>query len=174
MSSQARLPLVLVLGGARSGKSRFALERAEALGSPRVFVATAEARDPEMVERIARHRAERASEWRTIEEPMRLGDVLRRSTSGVVVVDCLTLWLSNVMEAAPGSGVVAAIDALIAALGDRRAAIVAVSNEVGLGIVPQNAVAREFRDHAGTVNRKIAEVATELYLLVAGQPLRIK
>ncbi len=173
MSAQARPALVLVLGGARSGKSRFALERAAALGSPRVFVATAEARDPEMAERIARHRAERSSEWRTIEEPTRLAEIVREATSGVLLIDCLTLWLSNVMEGT-SPPVAEAIDALVATLGERRGAIVAVSNEVGLGIVPENAVAREFRDHAGTMNRKVAEIATELHLLVAGQPLRIK
>jgi len=166
-------PLVLVLGGARSGKSRFALDRAAALGSPRVFVATGEARDDEMAARIVRHRAERSREWQTVEEPLRLDDVVRGATSGVLVIDCLTLWLSNVMER-DGGPVPEAIEALVTALGERRAAIVAVSNEVGLGIVPENKVAREFRDHAGTMNRKIAEVATELHLLVAGQPLRIK
>jgi len=173
MNSGESLPLVLVLGGARSGKSRFALDRAAGLETPRVFVATAEARDSEMTLRIARHRAERSSEWRTIEEPTQLEAVLRRSTSGVVVIDCLTLWLANVMEN-EGPRVPEAIDGLVAALGERHVAIVAVSNEVGLGIVPENAVAREFRDFAGTMNRKIAEIATELHLLVAGQPLRIK
>ena len=173
MSSDGPLPLVLVLGGARSGKSRFALDRAAALGPPCVFVATAEERDAEMVARIARHRAERSSEWQTIEEPTRLDDVLRAAASGVVLIDCLTLWLANVMESAdPDVG--AALDDMLGALGQRKAAIVAVSNEVGLGIVPEHAVAREFRDMAGTMNRRIAEIATEVHLLVAGQPLRVK
>jgi len=166
-------PLVLVLGGARSGKSRFALDRAAALGPPRVFVATGEARDDEMALRIARHRAERPSEWRTIEEPRRIVEVVGEAASGVLLIDCLTLWLANVMEAR-GATAAAAIDELVAALDTRRAAVVAVSNEVGLGIVPENAVAREFRDLAGTMNQRIAAIATELQLLVAGQPLRIK
>jgi len=173
MSGDATAPLVLVLGGARSGKSRFALERAAALEAPRVFVATAEARDDEMTSRIARHRAERSTEWRTIEEPIRLEEVVGRTSAGVLLIDCLTLWLSNVMESA-GSKAPEAIDRLVTTLRERRAAVVAVSNEVGLGIVPENAIAREFRDLAGAMNRKIAEIATELHLLVAGQPLRIK
>jgi adenosylcobinamide kinase/adenosylcobinamide-phosphate guanylyltransferase len=173
MAGDGAIPLVLVLGGARSGKSRFALDRAAALGPPWTFVATAEERDAEMVARIARHRADRSNEWRTIEEPTRLDQVLRETASGVLLIDCLTLWLANVMESADPDVDGAIVD-LVAGLGERRAAVVAVSNEVGLGIVPEHAIAREFRDMAGTMNRRIAEIATELYLLVAGQPLRIK
>jgi adenosylcobinamide kinase / adenosylcobinamide-phosphate guanylyltransferase len=173
MTADGSIPLVLVLGGARSGKSRFALDRGAALGPPWLFVATAEERDAEMAARIARHREDRASEWRTIEEPTRLDAVLRDAESGVVLIDCLTLWLANVMESAdPDVG--GALDELLAALAGRRASVVAVSNEVGLGIVPEHCVAREFRDLAGTLNRRIAELATEMHLLVAGQPLRVK
>ena len=173
MSADGSLPLVLVLGGARSGKSRFALDRAATLGPPWVFVATAEERDAEMAARIARHREDRSSEWRTVEEPTRLDEVLRDAQSGVVLIDCLTLWLANVMESADPD-LAGTLDEFVAALAQRRAAVVAVSNEVGLGIVPEHAVAREFRDLAGTMNRRIAEIATEMHLLVAGQPLRVK
>lgn len=173
MTADGSFPLVLVLGGARSGKSRFALERAAALGPPWLFVATAEERDAEMAARIARHRDDRSSEWRTIEEPTRLDEVLRDAASGVVLIDCLTLWLANIMESAdPDVG--SALDEFITALEQRQAAVVAVSNEVGLGIVPEHPVAREFRDLAGTMNRRIADLATEVHLLVAGQPLRVK
>lgn len=173
MSTDGKQPLVLVLGGARSGKSRFALDRASSLGPPFVFVATAEERDPEMAARIARHREDRAGDWRTIEEPTRIDDVLRIEGSGVVLIDCLTLWLANVMESADPD-ITGAIDDLVASFANRKAAVVVVSNEVGLGIVPENALAREFRDMAGIMNRQVAEIATELYMVVAGQPLRIK
>lgn len=167
-------PLVLVIGGARSGKSRFALARAESLGIPRIFVATAEARDDEMRARIARHRSERGPGWRTIEEPADVAGVLRRAVSGVLLVDCLTLWLANRMGDRSDADVGPATDDLVAALGTRRAAVIVVSNEVGLGIVPDNVLARAFRDAAGFVNRRVAEIADEVHLLVAGIPLRIK
>jgi adenosyl cobinamide kinase/adenosyl cobinamide phosphate guanylyltransferase len=170
----AHRPIVLVLGGARSGKSRFALERAADLGSPRVLLATAEARDEEMAARIARHRAERGEEWQTLEEPSAVVEVLRSRNGGVVVIDCLTLWLANLYGDDPGTDAAPRVADLVAALRERRAAVVAVSNEVGLGIVPENPLARAFRDAAGLLNRSVAEVADELHLLVAGQALRIK
>jgi adenosylcobinamide kinase / adenosylcobinamide-phosphate guanylyltransferase len=164
--------LALVTGGARSGKSRFALDRAASLGRPLLFVATAEAGDDEMAARIARHREERAPAWRTIEEPLEVADVLRRESGAAIVLDCLTLWLSNLLER--GRDVDAATRDLVAALGARRSSIVVVTNEVGSGIVPEHAVARDFRDRAGFLNRAVAEVADELHLLVCGQPLRVK
>jgi adenosylcobinamide kinase/adenosylcobinamide-phosphate guanylyltransferase len=163
--------LILVLGGARSGKSRFALERSAALPAPRLFVATAEAGDDEMAERIARHRRERGEEWRTREEPLRIAPVVGEADGGVVLVDCLTIWLANVLEAGldPETEVTALVDALAA----RRAAVVAVSNEVGLGIVPANALARAFRDAAGRMNQRVAAIADEVWFLVAGRALRM-
>jgi adenosylcobinamide kinase / adenosylcobinamide-phosphate guanylyltransferase len=174
MRPGARLPTILVLGGARSGKSRFALERAASLGEPRLFVATAEARDAEMALRISRHRAERGLEWETREEPAAVADVLRGRDGGVVLIDCLTLWLANLFGEDPDTDPTAPVDDLLAALRGRRSAVVAVSNEVGLGIVPDNALARAFRDAAGQLNRRVAELADELHLLVAGHPVRIK
>lgn len=169
-----RPPIVLVTGGARSGKSRFALGRAAKLGSPRIFVATAEPRDGEMAARIARHRAERRRAWRTVEEPIEISRVLRGQRRGVVVIDCLTLWLANRMGDEPAKDVAPAIDELVEALESRRSAVVAVTNEVGLGIVPESPLARAFRDAAGFMNQRVADIADHVYLLVAGQPLRVK
>jgi adenosylcobinamide kinase/adenosylcobinamide-phosphate guanylyltransferase len=175
MTDRGRPPLLaLVTGGARSGKSRFALERAGSLGLPKTFVATAEALDDEMAERIARHRSDRGGGWRTVEEPRRLAEVVRRERGQALVVDCLTLWLANVMGDRPSPAVDGAIDDLVAALGERRSAIVAVTNEVGSGIVPEHALARAFRDAAGRLNQRVADVADEVHLLVAGQPMRVK
>jgi adenosylcobinamide kinase/adenosylcobinamide-phosphate guanylyltransferase len=169
-----RPAIVLVTGGTRSGKSRFALARAESLGSPRVFLATAEARDAEMAARIARHRAERGRRWRTVEEPLAIAAVLQRRQRGVVLIDCLTLWLANQMGDCPSTNVAPAVDELIEALSLRRSGVVAVTNEVGLGIVPESALARAFRDATGFLNQQVAAIADEVFLLVAGQALRIK
>jgi adenosyl cobinamide kinase/adenosyl cobinamide phosphate guanylyltransferase len=167
-------PFILVTGGARSGKSRFALDRAAALGPPRIFLATGEAGDEEMASRITRHRADRPKGWRTVEEPRRLAPALRRCAGGVVLVDCLTLWLANRMGDEPGFDPAPPIEELLRALRARRAAVVAVTNEVGFGIVPQTPLGRAFRDAAGFMNQRVAEAADEAYLLVAGQALRIK
>ena len=166
--------LVLALGGARSGKSRFALSRAERFGLPRLFLATGEAGDAEMAGRIARHRADRGERWPLVEEPRRVAEVLRHETAKAIVVDCLTLWLANVLGDGPADSVAGEVDDLVEALAARRNAVVAVSNEVGLGIVPENALGRAFRDAAGRLHQRVADVADEVYLLVAGQPLRIK
>ena len=169
--------LVLVLGGARSGKSRFALQVAEAEPSPRRFVATAQGLDDEMCERIATHRRERSLEWTTIEEPRAVAGVIREARGGVVLVDCVTLWLGNVMGDTPepsSSRVSGWIDDLLDALERRKAAVVVVSNEVGLGIVPTTPLGRAFRDELGRLNQRLAEAADDVYLLVAGVPLRMK
>lgn len=164
--------LALVTGGARSGKSRFALARATSLGRPRVFLATGEGRDDEMAARIARHRAERDPAWRTVEEPIEIARALRAEEGSAVVVDCLTLWLANLFDR--GRDVRAAGDELLSALLARRAAVVLVTNELGSGIVPENALARDYRDAAGFLNQQVADLADEVHLLVCGQPLRIK
>jgi len=156
---------VLVGGGARSGKSRWALERARKCGGRLVFIATAEALDEEMAERIARHRAERDSAFQTIEEPRELARAIRSAQADAIVVDCLTLWLSN------GS---CDVEATIQAAGEQTAEVIFVTNEVGGGIVPDNAMAREFRDRAGVMNQRFAEAADEVYWMVFGQPLRVK
>lgn len=165
--------LSLILGGARSGKSRFALDRAMAAGLSPVFVATAEAYDDEMRARIQLHQNERAG-MMTVEAPLELGEAL--ATSGqpgrILLIDCLTLWLTNVMLAE--RDVAAAGDDLIAALDSLACPAVLVSNEVGMGIVPENALARRFRDAQGRLNQQIAAVADEVVFVAAGLPLYLK
>jgi adenosylcobinamide kinase/adenosylcobinamide-phosphate guanylyltransferase len=158
----------LVLGGARSGKTSVALARAEASGLKPVMVATAEAFDDEMERRIAAHRAERGAHWGLVEETTDLSGVLDRESAPdrILVVDCLTLWLSNLM--AGERSVEAEIDGLVGALGRVRGPVILVSNEVGLGIVPENALARRFRDLQGLANRKTAAAADRVTLVVAG------
>jgi adenosylcobinamide kinase / adenosylcobinamide-phosphate guanylyltransferase len=163
--------LVLYLGGARSGKSRLALERAKASGVDVVFVATGEALDDEMAERIARHRAERPARWRTVEEPVELARSLADAPAdATVVVDCLSLWVANVFERLPAEKLAEEAAAAAAA---RRGLTLAVTNEVGLGIVPDNALARRYRDALGRVNALWAAAADEAYLVVAGRTLRL-
>jgi adenosylcobinamide kinase/adenosylcobinamide-phosphate guanylyltransferase len=162
------MALVLVGGGARSGKSRWALDRARKCGDRLVYVATAEALDEEMAARIAKHRAERESAFQTIEEPLDLAGAIRSLSCDAVVVDCLTLWLSNSM------GLEDKTEETIAVALKSTAEVIVVTNEVGCGIVPENALAREFRDRAGVMNRRFAEAADEVYWMVFGQPLRVK
>jgi adenosylcobinamide kinase/adenosylcobinamide-phosphate guanylyltransferase len=163
---------VLLLGGARSGKSRIAQTRAEALPGELVYIATGEALDAEMAERIARHRAERGARWRTVEAPLDLPEAIRREGVGVLLVDCLTLWLSNLILGE--HDIAAATDRLLAALDTARSTVLLVSNEVGMGIVPENALARRFRDEAGRLNQRVAAAADEVLLVAAGLPLRMK
>ena len=175
MTAAASLPNAdFLLGGARSGKTALALERAEASGLEPVMVATAEAHDEEMRARIAAHRAERDGRWSTIEEPRDLVGVLDRAAGGgrILVVDCLTLWLSNVFFAE--ADVEAEIERLAAALGRLAGPVILVSNEVGLGIVPENALARRFRDLQGRLNRRVAAASDRVTFVAAGLPLVLK
>jgi adenosyl cobinamide kinase/adenosyl cobinamide phosphate guanylyltransferase len=162
--------LTLILGGARSGKST----RALALAKGRVlFVATAEALDDEMASRIAVHRAERPADWDTLEEPREIARALRARGDGydTVIIDCVTLWVANMMDAgAPKPWV----DALIEAYEHSRAHWIVISNEVGLGIVPETPLGRRYRDALGVVNQLIAEAADRVTLLVAGLALDLK
>jgi adenosylcobinamide kinase/adenosylcobinamide-phosphate guanylyltransferase len=165
-----------VLGGARAGKSVYA-ERliAESLGpgDTALYIATAEARDAEMAERIAHHRARRGANWQTEEVPSALPEALRRAAPGrPVLVDCLTLWVSNLLAANRDVG--AAMQDLLAALSESRGSVVLVSNEVGLGIVPDNALARTFRDHVGRLHQAIAAIADRVVFVAAGLPLVLK
>ena len=167
----------LVLGGARSGKSAFAQAAAEAraaeTGGRLVMIATAQAFDAEMVERIHRHRLDRGAAWTTLEAPIDLAATLEGlGADDVVVVDCLTLWLSNLMLAE--MDVAAAAKTLSAAAGEFKGALWLVSNEVGFGIVPDNALARRFRDEAGRLHQALAEAAGAVTLVVAGLTLRLK
>jgi adenosylcobinamide kinase / adenosylcobinamide-phosphate guanylyltransferase len=171
------MSLTLVLGGARSGKSRFAQGAAEALALRRgvapVYVATGEPGDEEMSERIARHQADRGAAWRTVEAPLALAEaVANLAEEDVAVVDCLTLWLANTI--AESHGHAARVEGLPDALASCRARLWVISNEVGWGIVPDNPLARRFRDEAGLLHQRIAAVASETFLVVAGQVLRLE
>ncbi len=164
--------LTFVLGGARSGKSRYAEGLFTAAPGPWTYIATAQAFDPEMRARIAQHRGERVPGWHTIEAPVEMPAALARAGAAPVLVDCLTLWLSNLML---GSlDLPAAVAALLAALDGRTAPTVLVSNEVGLGIVPDNALARAFRDEAGRLHQQVAARVDRVVLVVAGLPLMVK
>lgn len=165
--------LTLVLGGARSGKSRYGEAAITALPPPWIYIATAQALDGEMTARVAEHRARRGADWQTVDAPRDLAGALARAPNQTpVLVDCLTLWLSNLMLAD------ADIDMEIARLEDAlsrwRSPMVLVSNEVGLGIVPDNALARRFRDHQGRLNQRIAARADRVVMMVAGLPMILK
>jgi len=165
--------IIMVTGGARSGKSGLAESMASRFSGERVYLATAEAGDAEMTQRIERHRERRGAGWTTIEEPLELARALRDSDDGqsLRLVDCLTLWLSNAMMAgdpAPQVG------ALCAELRSQRGPVVLVTNELGLGIVPENALARRFRDEHGWMNQAVAAIADEVWMAVSGLPLRLK
>lgn len=161
----------LILGGARSGKSRLAERWVEEAGGG-IYLATSEPGDAEMRARIAAHRARRGPTWTTIEAPLDISAVLRGHATQPVLVDCLTLWLSNLMH--HDRPVEPATEDLIEAAGNRAAPLVLVSNEVGLGIVPDNALARAFRDAAGRMHQRLAEVADRVVFVAAGLPLFLK
>ena len=165
---------LLVLGGARSGKSRYAQQRAEALPGEWVFVATAQALDAEMAARIARHRADRGKRWRTIEAPLDIAAIIAAESRAerVVLVDCLTLWASNLMFAERDHREQAG--QLARAIANAAGPVILVANEVGLGIVPDNALARRFRDVAGEINQIVAASVDEAVFMAAGLPLKLK
>lgn len=172
-----RKPVVFVSGGARSGKTRYALSRAESWPGSLLYVATAEIRDEEMRRRIECHRAERGERWQTAEAPLDpAGAVAGAAGRGAVLLDCLTLWTSNLLEryGEDDGAILAAADSLADALRRAPAPVVVVTNEVGWGIVPENALARRFRDLAGSVNQRVAAAADEAYLVVSGLPLKVR
>ena len=167
------MTIILITGGARSGKSVRAEARAIAFAGKPVYVATAEALDAEMHERIARHRARRGGEWIEHETPLELVLALNATDGGGArLVDCLTLWLSNLIHAERDWSKEAA--GLAEALRAQKSPVVLVTNEVGLGVVPDNALARQFRDAAGIMNQMIAQAADEVEFVVAGLPMRMK
>jgi adenosylcobinamide kinase/adenosylcobinamide-phosphate guanylyltransferase len=167
--------IVLVGGGARCGKSAFALRRAHELGVRRLFIATAEARDLEMDERIAKHRRERGSEFETLEEPRALEAALQRSDADVIVIDCLTLWLSNLLlDGLDDDAIAARVDAFASVLEARRFHAVIVSNEVGMSLVPDNLLGRRFRDCTGRAHQRLAAVSDEIYFGVLGSLIRLQ
>jgi len=163
---------VLVLGGARSGKSAYAEARLQRAPGPWVYIATAQIWDDEMRQRVAGHRARRTAGWHTVEEPLDLAGALDRAAGAPVLVDCLTLWLTNLILAE--HDVAAATADLLAVCARRVAPTVLVGSEVGLGIVPDNALARRFRDEAGLLHQAVGRVVDDIVLCVAGYPLAVK
>ena len=163
--------LTLVLGGARSGKSRHGEELITALPPPWIYVATAQALDDEMVARIAEHRSRRDPRWRTVQAPRNISGAIA-AAGGAVLVDCLTLWLTNLMLG--GADLDEETRRLEQALTQASHPVVLVANEVGLGIVPDNALARRFRDAAGRLNQAMAARADRVVLMVAGIPMQVK
>jgi adenosylcobinamide kinase/adenosylcobinamide-phosphate guanylyltransferase len=168
--------LILVGGGVRSGKSAFALVRARELGDSRAFIATGEALDDEMRMRVARHREERGKDFRTIEAPRAVLEAVQGiREEQVVVIDCLTLWLTNLLLGDLDEFAIAErVDELASVLEQRRLSAIVVTNEVGLGIVPENALARRFRDVVGRAHQRLGRVADEVYFAAMGQLLRLK
>ena len=166
--------VTLVLGGARSGKSAFAEGLAREGRRQCIHIATAEPVDAEMVGRIEAHRARRGEGWRTVETPIALAEAIRRESVPRIclLVDCLTVWLGNLMH--HGHDVDAAREALLESLTAASGPVVLVANEVGLGIVPDNAMARAFRDHAGRLNQAVARVAGRVYFVAAGLSVSLK
>ena len=165
---------LLVLGGARSGKSRYAQARAETTGLARMFIATAQAFDDEMTARIMRHREDRGEGWATVEAPLALAESIEEwSAPGrVLLIDCLTLWTTNLLLGDHDPTI--ATDRLTRAIAGAAGPLILVANEVGYGIVPDNALARRFRDEAGIVNQRVAAAADEVQLVAAGLPLKLK
>ncbi|AJE02413.1 bifunctional adenosylcobinamide kinase/adenosylcobinamide-phosphate guanylyltransferase [Geobacter pickeringii] len=169
--------VIFITGGARSGKSRLAEELALGFGAPLGYVATGGAGDGEMAERIARHRARRGDQWTTVEEPRALAGVLAGIDGrfNAVLVDCVTLWLSNLLFAGDDSPLILdAVEKLTKHFPLLTTPLIIVSNEVGLGIVPENRLARQFRDLAGEANELIAAAADEVYVTFSGLPLKLK
>jgi adenosylcobinamide kinase/adenosylcobinamide-phosphate guanylyltransferase len=165
---------VLILGGARSGKSRTALQLAESTSTERTYIATAQAYDNEMRERIAQHRAERDGSWRTVDAPLELTEAVQAQTGPgkAVLVDCLTLWLSNVILAERDA--IHETDRLVQAVRDAQGPLILVSNEVGQGIVPSTPLGRTFRDEQGRLNQRVAEACDAVIFVAAGCPILLK
>ncbi len=170
--------ITFVIGGCRSGKSSFALDLAEReKGKNKIFIATSVPSDSEMEKRVKKHQRERGDEWQTIEEPVKIYDKINHYSkdASAIVVDCLTLWISNLMFDASGPArIEQAVKQLKESLESCECPLFLVSNEVGTGIVPENKIARQFRDHAGFVNQRVAEAADTVFMTVAGIAVQIK
>ena len=172
--------ITLVIGGCRSGKSRHALEIAEQINARRqVFVATCQPGDDEMHRRVQQHRRQRSDRWQTVEEPLELAKVIGTwaAPQSIVLIDCLTMWISNFLlesEDNDPQGTITRTDGLVEALQKAAGPVILVTNEVGAGIVPENQLARRFRDAAGSVNQQVAAVAARVVWMVAGIPVKVK
>ncbi len=169
--------IIFITGGARSGKSRFAQELAHRFPGPKAYLATAQALDQEMAERILRHKEARPRDWHTLEEPMQVAEAIRENGDrfSLILLDCLTLWISNLMMAGwSEKKIMGEADRVLKACQGGGCSFILVGNEVGMGIVPENSQARTFRDLNGIVQQKIALQANEVYWMVSGLPQRIK
>ena len=171
--------IVLITGGARSGKSSFAEKLASTLGKDVLFLATAEAMDKEMADRIKKHKSKRSSTWKTVEEPININILNKfKNFEGAVILDCITLWLSNMIHKFGIEGaedrILGDIRTLLKTVKTSKFTLILVSNELGLGIVPKNRLGREFRDIAGKCNQLIARMADEVYFMISGIELKIK
>lgn len=167
------MAIILIGGGARSGKTRYALDLARKHGPKRIFLATGEVFDPEMEAHFVKQRAARGSDFVTVEEPLEIAAAIRTSDAQAVVVDCLTAWLSNIMRNF-GRHIDADIEQLVNEARKSSAAIFLVTEEVGCGISPDSSVGRDFRDHSGLLNQRAGAAADEVYWMVFGNPLRVK
>jgi adenosylcobinamide kinase/adenosylcobinamide-phosphate guanylyltransferase len=166
---------ILITGGIKSGKSRFALKIAREIeNEEKVFIATARAIDNEMQDKIEKHRKERGSEFKTIEEPTRLGVVLKTMGPSAVILDCLTLWLSNLYFEVSETEKSEEIEGLMIALKEFKGNLIIVTNEVGWGIITGDKTPRDYQAELGSINQKVAELCDEVYVLISGIPLRIK
>lgn len=170
--------IIFITGGVRSGKSDFAQRLAEQRQGPRVYLATAQALDDEMKGRIQNHKVKRGDRWDTLEEPIYIGRALQAAKNGydTILLDCLTLWMSNILcQDSAGEVMLSDVtEAFFKSLDSFSKTLIVVSNEVGMGIVPDNSLARTYRDQLGYVNQRMAERADEVYLLVSGIPVKIK
>ncbi len=167
--------ITFVLGGARSGKSTFALQEASSIECRKAFVATAQALDDEMRLRVDNHKRERDKAWTTFEEPLFVSRIINdiEPSYDLILIDCLTLWVSNIMHA--GFDILKTVDEFVDVISqDSPVHLYVVSNEVGMGLVPESELARAYRDNLGYVYRRVAEAATDVYFLAAGLPLKIK
>ena len=169
--------LIFITGGCRSGKSRFALNYANDHFTSKIYLATCEALDAEMAERVESHKKTRGPEWRTVEEPIQIADriIEQGNHAEVILLDCITLWLSNLlMKWDDEERISGEVNRFMDALNETRSSLVIVSNEVGMGIVPVDPLSRRYRDLSGTVNQKIAEAAQTVVFMVSGIPLYLK
>ncbi len=169
---------ILVLGGCRSGKSNFAKQTADHMAmDKKIYLATCVPTDREMKKRVKHHQDDRGPDWATIEEPIRIHEVIDRACAQakVILVDCLTLWISNLLfQGKDEAGIMAAVDLFVGALDRSTCPVILVSNEVGYGIVPENSLARQFRDMAGLVNQRVARAVDKVIVSMAGIPVQIK
>ena len=168
--------IILITGGARSGKSDFALRLASKLKKEVIYLATAEARDTEMDERIKKHKLSRPPTWKTVEEPKRIAKVIEenRKFTGTIIIDCITLWLNNILSGKEDEMILEEVKNLFRIARKTDSTFIIISNEVGLGIVPTSKLGRRFRDLAGRVNQIIAKEADEVYFMLSGIPTKIK